>query len=149
MRFDGIPWYGKRFVLEFGNFILSNDQVSEEKKQSVKSAMTYYNRGKMSELEVMHSIDGIMQQPETTKKEERGVDKITSFKDIEKLVEGKELPITGETEDGEFIMICAGRTEEGLGRSYQVETEQENGWSRIHTYWEDGTKEETFKRNDK
>ena len=75
------------------------------------------------------------------------MDKITSFKDIEKLVEGRELPISGETEDGEFIMICKGRAEEGLGRSYQVATEQDNGWTRIHTYWEDGTKEETFKRN--
>ena len=148
MRFDGIPWYGKRFVLEFGNFILSDGQTSEEKKQNVKSAMTYYNRGKMSELEVMHCIDGIMQQPDPPKDEaKKGMNKITSFKDIEKLVEGHELPISGETEDGEFIMICKGRAEEGLGRSYQVATEQDNGWTRIHTYWEDGTKEETFKRN--
>lgn len=149
MRFDGIPWYGKRFVLEFGNFILVSDQTSEEKKQNVKSAMMYYNRGKMSEIEVMHCIDSILQAPEQTRKEEKSMDKITNFKDIEELVEGKELPISGETEDGEFVMICAGRKEEGLGRSYQIETLQDNGWCRIHTYWEDGTKEETFKRNNK
>lgn len=73
--------------------------------------------------------------------------KFTSFKDIEELVAGHELPIGGENEDGEFIMITAGRTEEGLGRSYLVETAQENGWNVIHTYWEDGSKEETFRRS--
>ena len=64
--------------------------------------------------------------------------KITSFGDIEELVAEHDLPIGGENENGEFVMICAGRTEEGLGRSYQVATAQENGWNVIHTYWEDG-----------
>lgn len=54
--------------------------------------------------------------------------KIASFKDIEELVAGHDLSIGGENENGEFVMICAGRTEEGLGRSYQVETAQKNGW---------------------
>ena len=74
---------------------------------------------------------------------------INSFEDIVKLVAGHDLPIGGENEDGEFVMICQGRTEEGLGRSFQVETLQNNGWSRINTYWQDGTKEETYKHNDK
>ena len=69
---------------------------------------------------------------------------IGSFKDIEALVAGHDLPIGCRNEDGEFVMISAGRTEEGLGRSFQVETLQNNGWCCIHTYWEDGTKEETF-----
>ena len=73
--------------------------------------------------------------------------KIASFKDIEELVAGHDLPIGGENENGELVMICAGRTEEGLGRSYQVETAQKNGWNVIHTYWEDGSKEETFRRS--
>ena len=72
---------------------------------------------------------------------------INSFKDIVALVAEHELPVGGENEDGEFVMICQGRTEEGLGRSYQVETLQNNGWCRINTYWQDGTKDETYKRS--
>ena len=74
------------------------------------------------------------------------MNKMQSYNDIAELVKGYELPIGGQNEDGEFVMISLGRTEEGLGRSFQIETLQGNGWSCIHTYWEDGTKEETFKR---
>lgn len=74
---------------------------------------------------------------------------IGSFKDIEELVQmGFGTPICGTNEDGETVIISQGRTEEGLGRSFLVETFQKNGWSCIHTYWEDGTKEERFKKND-
>jgi len=72
---------------------------------------------------------------------------LTSFKDVQDMVAGRELPIGGYNEDGEFVMVIQGRREEDLGRSYQIETLQSNGWSRINTYWEDGTKEETYKRS--
>ena len=73
---------------------------------------------------------------------------LSSYKDIAALVADHDLPIGGTNEDGEFVMITAGRTEEGLGKSYQVETVQNNGVNCIHTFWEDGTKEETFRHND-
>lgn len=74
---------------------------------------------------------------------------IGSFKDIEALVEmGFGLPLCGTNDEGETVLIQHGRTEEGLGRSFHIETFQKNGWSCIHTYWEDGTKEERFKKTD-
>lgn len=74
---------------------------------------------------------------------------ISSFKDIEGLMElGLETPLCGTNDEGETVLIQRGRTEEGLGRSYHIETFQKNGWSCIHTYWEDGTKEERFKKSD-
>lgn len=73
--------------------------------------------------------------------------KMQSYKEIAELVKGIALPISGQNEKGEIVIISRGHTEEGLGRSFLVETLQNNGWSCIHTYWEDGTKEETFKHS--
>ena len=67
-----------------------------------------------------------------------------TFKKLEKLTDGKSLPIMGENEDGETFYI--GKGEQDGNRFFVVSTAQWNGWMRHNTYWEDGTIEEAYER---
>lgn len=67
----------------------------------------------------------------------------TSTKNIKKIIKtyGKSgLLTTGETINGESITLSV------CENYITIETLQHNGWTRINTYWADGTTEETYKR---
>lgn len=64
------------------------------------------------------------------------------YEKIKELVGDKSLPLHGENENGESIVIEAGRNE--VGEFYEVTTVQNNNWLRINTYYKDGTVEERY-----
>jgi len=65
-----------------------------------------------------------------------------NFNEIEKLVIGKKLPLVGENESGETVIVSGGVNE--IGKYYKTETAQNNGWMRVNIYYENGTYEETY-----
>ena len=66
------------------------------------------------------------------------------YKDIEKLVDGKELPVGGTNAEGEAVIIEAGSLD-GV-RFFHVTTSQNNDWVRHNYYYENGDSEELFEK---
>lgn len=66
------------------------------------------------------------------------------FEELEKLLDGKTPPAIGTNDKGENVVIEAGRDESG--RFYRIETAQSNGWLRVETIYEDGSRDETYRR---
>lgn len=66
------------------------------------------------------------------------------FHAIEKLLDGKTPPVIGKNDKGENVVIEAGRDESG--RFYRIEASQNNGWLRITTIYENGDRDETFRK---
>lgn len=68
-----------------------------------------------------------------------------TYKEIQSLVNnakanGKELPLSGENENGETVII------EGNDSCYILTTIQKNDWCRINEYYSDGTTTETYEK---
>lgn len=53
MRFNGRPWNGRRYVLEFGNRMCA---VFPSAKTEIERILNMYNRCYLNELEVMEKI---------------------------------------------------------------------------------------------
>lgn len=68
-----------------------------------------------------------------------------TYKELKKLTESKTLPLNGTNEDGEDVIIEAGKSQEGE-RYFRTITAQRNAWLRINMYWEDGTTEELYRK---
>lgn len=70
-----------------------------------------------------------------------------TYKELEKLTEGKTFPICGTNEDGENVIIEHGYNEEWSGgKFFKLTTAQHNGWMRTNYIFEDGTVEELYKK---
>ena len=63
---------------------------------------------------------------------------------FEKLLEGKTLPLMGESADGEVVIVDKGKDDEG--EFYETQTAQNNDWVRINRYYSTGVMTETFDR---
>jgi hypothetical protein len=63
-----------------------------------------------------------------------------TYSEIDRLVAGRRLPLSAETDTGEWVII------EGGDDYYQLTTVQNNGWCRINEFYEDGTITETYER---
>jgi len=68
-----------------------------------------------------------------------------TYKEIKKMVEGKSLPIMGENQDGEPVIIEEGRSE--AGHFYRLTTAQHNNWCRYNVFYEDGSTDEIYKKD--
>ncbi len=66
-----------------------------------------------------------------------------SYKQFERDLKNKELPLTGKI-NGDLSIVSKGRDE--AGNFYQTRTVQKNGWIRVNTYYEEGTVTETFEK---
>lgn len=69
-----------------------------------------------------------------------------TYKEIEKATKGKTFPLAGKNEDGENIIIQAGRDDDVGGRFFKLTTAQGNGWTRIEHIFEDGTTTEEYEK---
>ena len=67
-----------------------------------------------------------------------------NYKTLEALTTGKNLPLTGENEEKETVIIEKGHN--GNLKYYQLSTFQNNDWIRINRYYEDGSIDESYKR---
>lgn len=67
-----------------------------------------------------------------------------TFQELAELVKGKTCPLDAENENGELVIIAAGRADGE--RFFKVTTFQKNGWQRINYIWENGTREELFEK---
>ena len=67
-----------------------------------------------------------------------------TYKEIRKLVEGRDLPCSGTNEDGEMVIIDAG-CNDGV-HFYHLTTVQNNNWLRHNYIYETGDREELFER---
>ena len=63
-----------------------------------------------------------------------------TYDEIKMLAEDKELPVWGENENGEMVIL------EGNKNCYQLTTVQNNDWCRINEYYPDGTVTEIYER---
>lgn len=72
---------------------------------------------------------------------------MTIFETLKQETQGYEFPLFGENEDGEGQTIEVGADAE-MGQFFRVTTFQHNGWTRINIYYEDGTTEEIYKKED-
>jgi len=68
-----------------------------------------------------------------------------TFGELERLINGRTLPIGAENEDGEPVIIEGGRTDGE--RWFKLTTSQNNGWLRINYIWENGLSEELFEKD--
>ena len=66
------------------------------------------------------------------------------YEELKEMTEGRSLPLMGNNEDNELVIIEEGAREGE--HFFKVTTVQHNNWCRINTYWEDGTREETYKK---
>lgn len=68
--------------------------------------------------------------------------------DIKKFVEATNagLPCLFNNDCGEYGILSQGRDKETHLHFYKLQTRQENGWVRINIYWEDGTVEEMYEK---
>lgn len=78
--------------------------------------------------------------PATNKKEVQNM----TYKEIEKLVESKELPCGGSNAEGDMVIIEAGRND-GV-RFFHLTTSQSNNWVRHNYIYENGNSEKLFER---
>ena len=53
---------------------------------------------------------------------------------------GKSLPLSGENENGETVIV------EGNAECYILTTMQKNNWCRVNEYYPDGTTTETYEK---
>ena len=67
-----------------------------------------------------------------------------NYKQVDKIVNGRELPLSGETGDEEPFIITKGRA--GDLDYYKISVAQNNNWMRILYLYEDGTSEETYEQ---
>lgn len=67
-----------------------------------------------------------------------------NYKDLEKIINGRETPLMGNNQDGEVVIVEAGRDDNGP--YYRTTTAQNNNWCRINTYYEEGSVTESFER---
>ena len=63
-----------------------------------------------------------------------------SYTELHKMLAGKNLPLSAENENGEYVII------EGNSNCYRLTTAQHNNWCRINEYYPDGTVTETYER---
>ena len=70
---------------------------------------------------------------------------IMTFGELERLINGRTLPLGAENEDGEPVIIEGGRTDGE--RWFKLTTSQNNGWLRINYIWENGLFEELFEKD--
>ena len=70
----------------------------------------------------------------------------TTFDEIRQRLHeaGCDTPCTAVNDDGENIIIVAGKDE--AGEYYQIITSQSNGWLRVNTYYKSGDQTESYKR---
>lgn len=67
-----------------------------------------------------------------------------SYEKIACVVAGKSLPVAGRNERGEAVVVEGGQS--NRGRFFRVTTAQSNDWCRINTYYENGDRDETYRR---
>ena len=65
---------------------------------------------------------------------------MTDFEKLSSLINGMELPVSGENSNCETVII------EGNKAVIITTTVQKNGWCRINEYYPDGTTTETYER---
>ena len=76
--------------------------------------------------------------PATNKKEVQNM----TYEELQKLVEGRDLPCSGTNDEGETVIIEHEKNE-GDPR-FHLTTMQSNGWLRHNYIYKDGTREELF-----
>ena len=62
---------------------------------------------------------------------------------LAKYTENKTFPVMITDSSGREIMI----KRSGFGEFYEVRTTQQNGWTRVNTYWSDGQIDESYEKN--
>lgn len=67
-----------------------------------------------------------------------------TFRELEELTKGKVLPMLGENEDGEAVLIEKG-CQDGQ-RFFKLTTAQHNDWCRVELVWEGGNIEEMYEK---
>ena len=68
------------------------------------------------------------------------------YKTIKQFVAGRACPLSAENEKGELVIISEG--EQNDVHFYETQTAQNNNYVRTNVYWEDGTVEEIFERDE-
>lgn len=61
---------------------------------------------------------------------------------LEKYTENKTFPVMITDSSGREIMI----KRSGFGEFYEVRSPQQNGWTRVNTYWSDGQIDESYEK---
>ena len=67
-----------------------------------------------------------------------------TFNELAWFTKGANFPAAAVNADGENVIIRMG--EDCGEKFFEVTTAQHNGWTRINYIWEDGTREEMFKK---
>lgn len=67
-----------------------------------------------------------------------------TYRELDKVTAGKHLPVAGNNDNDEVVIIESGAGSEG--RFFRLTTAQSNGWCRINTYYEDGDAEEAYRK---
>ena len=68
-----------------------------------------------------------------------------TYREIEETIAGRDLPLAGENENGENVVVGCGYTEDGE-QYYYITTFQNHGWTRTNEYYADGTISETYEK---
>lgn len=56
MRFEGRPWNGKRYVLEYGMDLLRINFLTDRTKDVITRTLRAYNSYKMNEIEAIRTM---------------------------------------------------------------------------------------------
>ena len=75
-----------------------------------------------------------------------------TYHEIEKLCQGKQLPLCAKNEHNENVLIAGGSEKWSYGsdswerKFYHLETSQKNGWIRHNVVFDDGSSEEFYSK---
>ena len=69
-----------------------------------------------------------------------------TFEELKSITKGKEYPVLYENENGEPVFIYWVLPKDEIEECFKTETYQSNGWIRDNYYYEDGTVEELFRK---
>lgn len=67
-----------------------------------------------------------------------------TYNEIKEITKGMNLPVMGENELGEPVMVDKDRDENGV--YFDIQTFQNNGWTKVNYVYEDGTITETYEK---
>ena len=68
-----------------------------------------------------------------------------TYQELERITKRQTLPLCGKNVDGENVIIEQGK-EPGSGNFFRLTTAQDNGWTRINILYENGDREEFFRK---
>lgn len=69
---------------------------------------------------------------------------MTTYEEIKVQVKDCTLPTIGENENGEMVVVSAGKDDEGM--YFKLTTMQENDWCRVEYFYETGIVTETYEK---